>query len=164
MWTLSHNFFNELRLKNVEIKDFTKEAVILYLESLYTGDLKLEKSLFRELYKLSLVFKTKWLTNRCTEFFYQLCQTISNDFEDLCFVFNEASYANNSLKNGNLIEIFVGRFSKIENIVTIGHTIYYDGDFWIDFIKVFNSVDFHFIQSSIYIFILIQYSTNIKYS
>ena len=28
-------FFNELRLENVEIKDFTKEAVILYLESLY---------------------------------------------------------------------------------------------------------------------------------
>ena len=103
----------------MEIKDFTKEAVILYLESLYTGDLKLEKSLFRELYKLSLVFKTKWLTDRCTELFYQLCQTISNDFEDLCFVFNEASYANNSLKNGHLIEIFVDRFSKIENIATI---------------------------------------------
>ena len=33
--------------------------------------------------------------------------------------FNEASNANNSLKNGNLIEIFVGRFSKIENIATI---------------------------------------------
>ena len=112
-------FFNELRLTNVEIKDFTKEAVILFLESLYTGDLKLEKSLFRELYKLSLVFKTKWLTDRCTEFLYQLCQTISNDFEELCFVFNEASYANNSLKNGKLVEIFVDRFSKIENIATI---------------------------------------------
>ena len=103
----------------MEIKDFTKEAVILYLESLYTGDLKLEKSLFRELYKLSLVFKTKWLSDRCTEYFYQLCQTISNDYEDLCFVFNEASYANNSLKNGKLIEIFVDRFSKIEKIATI---------------------------------------------
>ena len=69
-------FFIELRLENVEIKDFTKEAVILYLESLYSGDLKLEKGLFRELYKLSVVFKTNWLSEHCTEYFYQLCEGI----------------------------------------------------------------------------------------
>ena len=109
-------FFNELRLENVEIKDFTKEAVILYLESLYSGDLKLEKGLFRELYKLSVVFKTKWLSERCTEYFYQLCESLSNEFEDLCFVFSEALYANNTLKNGDLMDMVVDRFSKIENI------------------------------------------------
>ena len=109
-------FFNELRLTNVEIKDFTKEAVILYLESLYTGSLKLEQDLFRELYKLSVVFKTKWLTDRCTEFVYQLVENISNEFEDLCFIFNEALYADKTLKNGDLIEMVVDRFSKIENI------------------------------------------------
>ena len=112
-------FFNELRLENVEIKDFTKEAVILYLESLYSGDLKLEKGLFRELYKLSVVFKTKWLSERCTEYFYQLCESISNEFEDLCFVFSEALYANNTLKNGDLMDMVVGRFSIIENIASI---------------------------------------------
>ena len=109
-------FFNELRLENVEIKDFTKEAVILYLESLYSGDLNLEKGLFRELYKLSVVFKTKWLSERCTEYFYQLCESLSNEFEDLCFVFSEALYAYNTLKNGDLMDMVVGRFSKIENI------------------------------------------------
>ena len=109
-------FFNELRLENVEIKDFTKEAVILYLESLYSGDLKLEKGLFRELYKLSVVFKTKWLSERCTEYFYQLCESLSNEFEDLCFVFSEALYANNTLKNGDLMDMVVDRFSKIENV------------------------------------------------
>ena len=109
-------FFNELRLENVEIKDFTKDAVILYLESLYSGDLKLEKGLFRELYKLSVVFKTKWLSERCTEYFYQLCESLSNEFEDLCFVFSEALYANHTLKNGDLMDMVVDRFSKIENI------------------------------------------------
>ena len=109
-------FFNELRLENVEIKDFTKEAVILYLESLYSGDLKLEKGLFREVYKLSIVFKTNWLSERCTEYFYQLCESLSNEFEDLCFVFSEALYANNTLKNGDLMDMVVDRFSKIENI------------------------------------------------
>ena len=112
-------FFNELRLENVEIKDFTKEAVIFYLESLYSGDLKLEKGLFRELYKLSVVFKTNWLSERCTKYFYQLCESISNEFEDLCFVFSEALYANNTLKNGDLMDMVVDRFSKIENIASI---------------------------------------------
>ena len=157
-------FFNELRLTNVEIKDFTKEAVILFLESLYTGDLKLEKSLFRELYKLSLVFKTKWLSDRCTEYFYQLCQTISNDYEDLCFAFNEASYANNSLNNGHLIEMFVDRFSKIENISTIFVERYLNGTFTSissetldhlllicakDFVPVLKSLKQHLIEGEI---------------
>ena len=91
----------------------------MYLESLYSGDLKLEKGLFRELYKLSVVFKTNWLSERCTEYFYQLCERISNEFEDLCFVFSEALYANNILKNGDLMDMVVDRFSKIENIASI---------------------------------------------
>ena len=113
------HIFDEFRLTNVDIKDFTKNAVILYLESLYTGELKLEMDLFRELYKLSVVFKTKWLTDSCTEFFYQLVENISNEFEDLCFVFNEALNAHKTLKNEDFMEMVVDRFSKIENISSL---------------------------------------------
>ena len=88
----------------------------MYLESLYTGELKLEMDLFRELYKLSVVFKTKWLTDSCSEFFSRLCENISNEFEDLCFVFNEALNAHKTLKNEDLMEMVVDRFSKIENL------------------------------------------------
>ena len=112
-------FFNELRLSNVEIKDFSKEAVILFLESLYTGDLQLEKSLFREINKLSFVFKTKWLSDRCMEFFNQLCESVSYEFEDLFYVFSEAMYAYNQLKNEDLIKIVIDRFCKIQNISSI---------------------------------------------
>ena len=117
------HIFDEFRLSNVEIKDFTKNAVILYLESLYTGKLKLENHLFRELYKLSVVFKTKWLTDSCSEFFSQFCENVSNEFEDLCFVFNEALNAHKTLKNEDFIEMVVDRFSKIENI-SIGTVSY----------------------------------------
>ena len=112
-------FFNELRLSNVEIKDFSKEAVILFLESMYTGDLKLEKSLFREINKLSFVFKTKWLSDRCMEFFNQLCESVSYEFEGLFYVFSEAMYAYNQLKNEDLIKIVIDHFSKIKNISSI---------------------------------------------
>ena len=111
--------FNQLRQTNIEIKDFTKEAVILYLESLYTGKLELEKSLFRELNKLSFAFKTRWLSDLCTEFFCKLCESTSHEFEDLCFLFNEALYANDKQKNGDLIIMVVGHLSKIERIASI---------------------------------------------
>ena len=113
------HIFDKFRLTNVEIKDFTKNAVILYLESLYTGKLKLENHLFRELYKLSVVFKTNWLTDNCSEFFSQLVENISNEFEDLCFVFNEALNAHKTLKNEDFMEMVVDRFSKIENISSL---------------------------------------------
>ena len=113
------HIFDEFRLTNVEIKDFTKNAVILYLESLYTGKLELEKDFFRELYKLSVVFKTKWLTDNCSEFFSQLCGNVSNEFEDLCFVFNEALNAHKTLKNEDFMKMVVDRFSKIKNISSL---------------------------------------------
>ena len=111
--------FNELRLSNVEIKDFSKEAVIVFLESLYTGDLNLVKSLFREINKLSFVFKTKWLSDRCMEFFDQLCESVSDELEDFFYVFSEAMYAYNQLKNEDLIKIVIDRFCKIQNISSI---------------------------------------------
>ena len=113
------HIFDEFRLTNVEIKDFTKNAVIFYLESLYTGKPKLENHLFRELYKLSVVFKTNWLTDNCSEFCSQLVENILNEFEDFCFVFNEALNAHKTLKNEDFMEMVVDRFSKIENISSL---------------------------------------------
>ena len=112
-------FFNELRLQNVEIKDFSKEVVMLFLESMYSGDITLEKFTFREMYKLSSAFKTKWLTDRCKEFFYLLCENVSNEFEDLLFVFDEALYATSIHKTEDLLTKVTDRFSGMENIENV---------------------------------------------
>ena len=113
--TFSH-FFNELRLINIEIKDFSKVAVMEFLESMYCGDIKLEKDIFREIYKLSLVFKSKWLADKCREYFCLMCENITNEFEELVFVFNEAMYAKTTLITADFIEMVVNRFSGMENI------------------------------------------------
>ena len=68
---------------------------------------------------LTIVFKTKWLADRCTEFFYLLCENIWPEYQDLCFVFNEALYASNILKTEGLIDMVVGRFIRIDNIESI---------------------------------------------
>ena len=112
-------FFNELRLQNVEIKDFSKEVVMLFLESMYSGDIALEKCTFREMYKLSSAFKTNWLTDRCREFFYLLCENVFNEFEDLLFVFDEALHATSIHKTEDLISKVTDRFSGMENIENV---------------------------------------------
>ena len=112
-------FFNELRLQNVEIKDFSKDVVMLFLESMYSGDITIEKCTFREMYKLSSAFKTNWLTDRCREFFYLLCENVSNEFEDLLFVFDEALYATSIHNTEDLISKVTDRFSGMENIENV---------------------------------------------
>ena len=109
-------FFNELRLTNVEIKDFSKDAVIVFLESMYSGNVNLTKGLFRDIYKLSVAFKAKWITDRCREFLCMLCEHQSQKFEDLLFVFNEAIYAETILKTESLIDTVVEHFSRIKTI------------------------------------------------
>ena len=112
-------FFNELRLQNVEIKDFSKDVVMLFLESMYSGDIVLEKCTFREMYKLSSAFKTNWLTDRCKEFFNLLCENVFNEFEDFLFVFDEALYATSIHKTEDLISKVTDRFSGMENIENV---------------------------------------------
>ena len=112
-------FFNELRLQNVEIKDFTKKVVMLFLESMYSGDIALEKCTFREMYKHSSAFKTNWLTDRCREFFYLLCENVLNEFEDFLFVFDEALHATSIHETEDLISKVTDRFSGMENIENV---------------------------------------------
>ena len=109
-------FFNELTLTNIEIKDFSKNAVIVFIESMYSGNVNLTKVLFRDIYKLSVAFKSKWITDRCREVFCMLCEHQSQKFEDILFVFNEAIYAETILKTESLINTVVEYFSRIETI------------------------------------------------
>ena len=109
-------FFNELTLTNIEIKDFSKDAVIVFLESMYSGNVNLTKGLFRDIYKLSVAFKAKWIADRCREFLCMLCELQSQKFEDLLFVFNEAIYAETILKTDSLIDTVVEHFSRMETI------------------------------------------------
>ena len=92
---------------------------MLFLESMYSGDITLDKCIFREMYKLSSAFKTNWLTDRCREYFYLLCENVSREFEDLLFVFNEALYAKNIHKTDDLIEKVTERFSGMEKIENV---------------------------------------------
>ena len=112
-------FFSVLKLSSIKIKDFTKEAVIMFLECLYNGDVKLEKRTFREIYKLSVVFKTNWLLERCIEFFST--ENILYEFEDLCFVFDGAVYSQNAMKSDDLFEIVNKSFSRNQKNIFVEH-------------------------------------------
>ena len=108
--------FTDLRMSTVEMKDFSKGAVIAYLECLYSGDIIMDKPMFREMNKLSYAFKTEWLSDHCKAYFVSLCEENVIEFEELKFLFDEAVYVKNVLKSSDFIEIVVNCFIKTENI------------------------------------------------
>lgn len=56
----------ELGLEQLEIEDFSVDIVTVFLTLLEDKQLRdIEKSQFRELHKLSVVFEVMWLKNNC---------------------------------------------------------------------------------------------------
>jgi hypothetical protein len=56
----------ELSFKEIDIEDFSQEAVknfLTFLEQKRLGEI--EDSMFRELHKLAVVFEVKWLKKNC---------------------------------------------------------------------------------------------------
>ena len=113
------DFFNDLRLTHVKMNDFSKESAMMFLECLYGGVVHLENSSFRELYKISLAFQTKWVSEQCVKYFSSICKNIHAEYLDLKFIFEEACHAKCVLKTSMLIEIVIECYSEINDIVRI---------------------------------------------
>ena len=62
------HLFLELHQTELEVEDFAGEAVKKFLAALYSGEILLEKDLFRDVNKLCHVFKVEWLAGRCGDY------------------------------------------------------------------------------------------------
>ena len=79
------NMFNNLDLDTVEMEDFSVESVIMFLEALYTGEIQLNRVLFRDINKLASVFKVSWLMLKCKDYFSGIVKHLEEgDFDDMC--------------------------------------------------------------------------------
>ena len=91
---LGHQIDN-LGLTEIEIEDFEPEIVILFLTLLEDRTLdQIEESQFRELHKISVVFKVYWLIKYCRNW---LCSKIHRfslppDYSLLLFLFEECLF------------------------------------------------------------------------
>ena len=101
----------ELHQNTVDVVEFSREAVICFSRVCYSGQLdELEMSLFRHVYKMSVVFKVTWLESRCVKLYEEFVRGIVKkeySYSDFLVFYKEAEYASIHLKNEELLKICI---------------------------------------------------------
>ena len=98
-------------LIQLDMTDFTEKGVELFLECCYSGNVKdgtLNEESFRDLNKISAVFKVDWISRTCLEFYCGICSKLSGASEDgddtTRFLFDEAVYLIKERHDGRLLK------------------------------------------------------------
>ena len=110
----------------VDVHEFSRDAVQFFLKASYTGSLEtLSPELFRDVNKIAHVFEVTWLVARCFEYFKWMVEleiVHETDFTSQLYVFDEAMFILDQLKNKNYLDLVVKKFtsqpSLIESFVT----------------------------------------------
>eukprot|EP00116_Pleurobrachia_bachei_P009142 sb/3469404/ len=80
-------------IKELDVEEFSHSSVLFFVESCYSGSIILSKEIFREVNKLSTVFKVKWMVKECLKFYTELCtKLIPESLEEAWYLFEEAGY------------------------------------------------------------------------
>ena len=106
---------DELNYSELEMDDFSTEAVNLFLELLPTKEVKqIEEVMFRELHKMAVVFEVQWLKFDCRYWLHIKISSI-NSAEDKEFVFEECWYIFKKWKERNLMNELIFCLRHKEN-------------------------------------------------
>ena len=113
--------FLELNQSILEMDDFTNTSVRSFLGALYSGEIQLDRELFRDVNKMCHVFKVDWLSRRCGDYFAGLVGDVSTstDYQTLLFLFEEARFCLKTLKSDQLLDLVVQKICSLENRVEI---------------------------------------------
>ena len=108
--------FLELNQSVLEMDDFSKESVKSFLEALYSGEIQLDRNLFRDVNKMCHVFKVDWLSRRCGEYFEGLVRDIipSTDYQTLLFLFEEARFCLKVMKSDKMLDMVVQKICLVD--------------------------------------------------
>ena len=91
-----------------------------FVDCLYTGDIeKMDKGTFREVNKMAKVFDVAWLTGRCFGFFKDLVDGMSGSYEDILYLFQEASYVCITLKERGMINLTLAKIGSNTDCKTL---------------------------------------------
>ena len=106
---------SDLCFKTIEVDDFQKDAVQCFLEGCYSGRLaKINKDIFRDVNKMSHVFKVNWMEKRCASYFCFLTENIPDkyEFRDLLYLFEEACFAARHLKIDASLNVITSKLNS----------------------------------------------------
>ena len=124
-----------LHLTSVDMEEFSEKAVRYFVDAAYSGETPpISRDMFRDINKMSHVFKVTWLVTRCSELFTGIVKEIGNPtYQDLVFLFDEVAFAVAKTKSREIVKIafdkiwsgngeeeFISRYIK-ENLHTLSH-------------------------------------------
>eukprot|EP00116_Pleurobrachia_bachei_P003549 sb/3463811/ len=91
------------KIKELDVEEFSRSSVLCFIQSCYTGSTAVSRENFREVNKLSAVFKVEWMIEECLEFYTGLCSELSsNSLDNVRFLFEEAAYILRERNNKDL--------------------------------------------------------------
>eukprot|EP00116_Pleurobrachia_bachei_P003468 sb/3463730/ len=80
-------------MKELDVEEFSHSSVLCFVEACYTGTVEVTRENFREVNKLSAVFKVQWLIEEFSKFYKDLCLDLNSESLELAmFLFQEAAY------------------------------------------------------------------------
>ena len=101
----------------VDVQDFPKDVVRHFLEACYSGSFReISKSMFRDFNKIAHTFEVNWISDGCFIYFQSLLDTIeADDYASQLYLFTEAIYILENLRNKKYIRAVIENFKSLTN-------------------------------------------------
>ena len=102
-------------MKELDVEEFSESSVNCFVYACYSGHLTLlKRQNFREVNKLSAVFKVQWMVDSCLKFFTDLCSELTEEsFETAWYLFEEAAYILKERNSRDLEEPLKNRLGEL---------------------------------------------------
>ena len=103
-----------LHQTSLEADDFSREAVDCFIEAAYTGEVEaLNRENFRDVNKMSAVFKVNWLADRCEQYFESYLRALDSEssYTEILFAVEEAVFLMSALKSRTFLNMVVQKMS-----------------------------------------------------
>eukprot|EP00116_Pleurobrachia_bachei_P003510 sb/3463772/ len=105
------------QMKELDVEEFSHSSVASFVDCCYTGTAVLTRENFREVNKLSAVFKVEWMVGECLKFYTDLCSGLtSGSLELALFLFEEAAYILKERNNRNLQDALSTKLGELSSL------------------------------------------------
>lgn len=110
--------FEQCEFEDHDLSDFEPDAVRLFLTLLDDKKMEdLESKRFRDINKMSVVFKVKWLEEDCYNWMTKKIME-ATDKDEITFLFEECYFVMERLEKTNYMDMFVGQFGRTDRDIS----------------------------------------------